>query len=468
MLNGLWLGMVVLAVLVGAAAGRLREVTEGAFAMADTAVMKIALPLAGVMALWLGLMRLAERSGLVQVIAGGLRPLLRRLFPEVPENHPAMGAMVMNLAANMLGLANAATPLGLRAMRHLETLNPRPGTATNAMCTFLAINTSSIQLIPTTTVAILAAQKSQDPTAIVGTSLIATFFSTLAGISAVKWMQNWRVFRAEAAGGTASPEPVPAGAAAVPAEAAPDITAEPPAAPLSPRGRALVWFLVAGFAVLWLWIAAAPESYRASSAAVHGMLFPGKAPAAAGAVDASAQGFLLRGIGTLSLLAVPFLIAFFPVYASLRGVKVYEEFVEGAKEGFSVALRIIPFLVAILVAVGMFRGAGGIEFLQRLLSPLLTPLGFPPDLLPITLVRPLSGGATTALFAELVQRVGPDSLTARMAGTIMGSTETTFYVIAVYFGSVAVRRTRHAVAAGLTADFVGVVASVIVCRLMFG
>ncbi|MFM8335961.1 MAG: nucleoside recognition domain-containing protein, partial [Opitutaceae bacterium] len=141
MLNGLWLGMVVIAVLVGAAAGRLREVTEGAFAMADLAVMKIALPLAGVMALWLGLMRLAERSGLVQVIAGGLRPVLRRLFPEVPENHPAMGAMVMNLAANMLGLANAATPLGLRAMRHLEALNPRPGTATNAMCTFLAINT---------------------------------------------------------------------------------------------------------------------------------------------------------------------------------------------------------------------------------------------------------------------------------------------------------------------------------------
>jgi spore maturation protein SpmA len=464
MLNGLWLGMVVLAVIVGAAAGRLREVTEGAFAMADTAVMKIALPLAGVMALWLGLMRLAERSGLVQVIAGGLRPLLRRLFPEVPENHPAMGAMVMNLAANMLGLANAATPLGLRAMRHLESLNPRPGTATNAMCTFLAINTSSIQLIPTTTVAILAAQKSQDPTAIVGTALIATFFSTLAGISAVKWMQNWRVFRVEPAAGAEAAAP----SAAVAAEGAPDVPAEPPAAPLSAQGRALVWLLVAGFAALWFWIAAAPESYRAASTAVHGVLFPGKTPAVAGVADAAAHGLFLRGVGTLSLLAVPFLIAFFPVYASLRGVKVYEEFVEGAKEGFSVALRIIPFLVAILVAVGMFRGAGGIEFLQRLLSPVLTPLGFPPDLLPMTLVRPLSGGATTALFAELVQRVGPDSLTARMAGTIMGSTETTFYVIAVYFGSVAVRRTRHAVAAGLTADLAGVVASVIVCRLMFG
>jgi spore maturation protein SpmA len=448
MLNGLWLGLVVLAVLVGAAAGRLREVTDGAFAMADLAVMKIALPLAGVMALWLGLMRLAERSGLVQVVAGGLRPLLRRLFPEVPENHPAMGAMVMNLAANMLGLANAATPLGLRAMRHLEALNPRPGTATNAMCTFLAINTSSIQLIPTTTIAILAAQKSQDPTAIVGTALIATFFSTLAGISAVKWLQNWRMFRVEPAGPVA-PEP----------------ELPPAPAPLSARGRVMIALLLAGAFGLWLWITVAPESHRAFTAAVHGALFDGKAPAAA--ANVAEQGMVLRGIGTLSLLAVPFLIAFFPVYASLRGVKVYEEFVEGAKEGFSVSLRIIPFLVAILVAVGMFRGAGGIEFMQRLLTPLLTPLGFPPDLLPITLVRPLSGGATTALFAELVQRVGPDSLTARMAGTIMGSTETTFYVIAVYFGSVAVRRTRHAVAAGLAADFTGVVASVIVCRLMF-
>ncbi|MEY4087920.1 MAG: hypothetical protein RJB55_191 [Verrucomicrobiota bacterium] len=461
MLNGLWLGMVVIAVLVGAAAGRLREVTDGAFAMADLAVMKIALPLAGVMALWLGLMRLAERSGLVQVIAGGLRPVLRRLFPEVPENHPAMGAMVMNLAANMLGLANAATPLGLRAMRHLEALNPRPGTATNAMCTFLAINTSSIQLIPATTIAILAAQKSQDPTAIVGTALIATFFSTLAGISAVKWMQNWRMFRVEPAG----PGETTAVAATAAGGGAPEPELPPEPAPLSARGRAVIALLVAGVLGLWLWITVAPESQRAFTAAVHGALFDGKAPAAA--PDVAAQSMMLRGIGTLSLLAVPFLIAFFPVYASLRGVKVYEEFVEGAKEGFSVSLRIIPFLVAILVAVGMFRGAGGIEFMQRLLSPLLTPLGFPPDLLPITLVRPLSGGATTALFAELVQRVGPDSLTARMAGTIMGSTETTFYVIAVYFGSVAVRRTRHAVAAGLIADFVGVVASVIVCRLMF-
>jgi spore maturation protein SpmA len=464
MLNALWLGLVTLAVLIGAATGRLREVTEGAFQMADTAVMKIALPLVGIMALWLGLMRLAERSGLVQQLARALRPIMRRLFPDVPEDHPAMGSMVMNMAANMLGLANAATPLGLRAMRDLETLNRQPGTATNAMCTFLAINTSSIQILPTTAIAILAAQRAQDPTAIVGTSLLATICSTVAGVAAVKWMQDWRVFRREetvvatdAPAATAAPGPRD--------EPPPELPAEPTA--LTPGGRAAVGLLLAGVAALWLWIVVAPASYQTATAALHAQLFPGQAPVAAKA-DPGAQHLALRAIGTLSLLAVPFLLVFFPFYAAARGVKVYEEFVEGAKEGFQVAIRVIPFLVAILVAIGMFRGAGGIEAMQRALAPLLTPLGFPPDLLPMTLVRPLSGSATTGLFAELVQRVGPDSLTARMAGTIFGSTETTFYVIAVYFGSVAVRRTRHAVAAGLIADFAGVVASVVICRLMFG
>lgn len=472
MLNTLWLALVALAVLIGAATGRLREVTEGAFQMADTAVMKIALPLVGIMALWLGLMRLAERSGFVQQIARWLRPLLVRLFPDVPAEHPAMGSMLMNMAANMLGLANAATPLGLRAMRDLETLNRQPGTATNAMCTFLAINTSSIQLLPTTAIAILAAQKSQNPTAIVGTSLIATLFSTAAGIAAVKWMQGWRTFRLDPAKENARAElgnaHAGAGASAgtgsgVAAEA--PVAAEPNA--LTPLGRATLGILLAFFAGLLVWIVAAPASYQAATANLHAALFPPHVAAPA-LEQASVAHLFLRAIGTLSLLAVPFLLVFFPLYAALRGVKVYEEFVEGAKEGFQVALRVIPFLVAILVAIGMFRGAGGIEMLKAALAPVLTPLGFPPDLLPMVLVRPLSGSATTGIFAELVQRLGPDSLTARMAGTIFGSTETTFYVIAVYFGSVAVRRARHALPAGLFADFVGVVASVIVCRFMFG
>ncbi|MBA3850248.1 MAG: spore maturation protein [Opitutus sp.] len=167
-------------------------------------------------------------------------------------------------------------------------------------------------------------------------------------------------------------------------------------------------------------------------------------------------------------MAVPLLMFFFPLYAALRRVKIYEEFVEGAKEGFGVATRIVPFLVAILVAIGMFRGAGGIEAMKSVLSPLLAPLGFPPDLLPLALVRPLSGSASLAMFSELVQTTGADSLVSRMAGTIYGSTETTFYVIAVYFGSVGIRRARHALAAGLFADFIGIIASVLICRLMFG
>lgn len=462
MLNYLWLALVLLAALIGAATGRIAEVTAGAFQMADTAVMKIALPLVGIMALWLGLMRLAERSGLVQQLARALRPILRRLFPEVPVEHPAMGSMVMNMAANMLGLSNAATPLGLRAMRDLETLNPHPGTATNAMCTFLAINTSSIQLIPTTAIAILAAQQSKDPTAIVGTAFLATICSTIAGVSAVKWMQRWRIFRirtedAPAAAALANPASSTAAESALPFEPA----------PLTAWGRAALGLMAAGFAAVLAWMVIAPAGYHAATATLHAQIFPSHVPLPAWG-DTSAQNIALRTVGTLSLLAVPFLLVLFPLYASLRGIKVYEEFVEGAKDGFHVAIRIIPFLVAILVAIGMFRGAGGIEALKSALAPLLTPLGFPPDLLPMVLVRPLSGSATTALFAELVQRLGPDALTSRMAGTIFGSTETTFYVIAVYFGSVAVRRARHAVAAGLVADFVGVVASVIICQLMFG
>jgi spore maturation protein SpmB len=384
--------------------------------------------------------------------------VLRWLFPEVPADHPAMGSMVMNMAANMLGLSNAATPLGLRAMRDLETLNPHPGTATNAMCTFLAINTSSIQLIPATAIALLAAQGSKDPTAIVGTALIATTFSTIAGVGAVKWLQTWRVFQ---------PQPDAAGAAVAAAPVAP-VESEPlpDPAPMATGGKIALVLIGLGLTAVFFWITLAPASYRSASTALHAAIFPAQVAPPAWE-DTSAQNVLLRGVGTLSLMAVPLLLCFFPLYAALRRVKVYEEFVEGAKEGFSVATRIVPFLVAILVAIGMFRGAGGIEAMKSVLSPLLVPLGFPPELVPMSLVRPLSGSASLAMFSELVQTTGPDSLVSRIAGTIYGSTETTFYVIAVYFGSVGIRRARHALAAGLFADFVGIVAAVVICRLMF-
>jgi len=195
MLNYIWLGLVVLAVIIGGCNDRLKEVTEKCLENAEFAVMRTALPLVGIMALWLGIMRLAERAGLVTLLARALRPIMRWLFPEVPPEHPAMGSMLMNMAASMLGLANAATPLGLRAMKDLESLNPRPGVATNAMCTFLAINTSSIQLIPVTAIAILAANKSNNPSSIVGTSILAGMCSLLAAVTAAKFLERLPVFR---------------------------------------------------------------------------------------------------------------------------------------------------------------------------------------------------------------------------------------------------------------------------------
>ncbi|MBA2431727.1 MAG: spore maturation protein [Chthoniobacterales bacterium] len=185
------------------------------------------------------------------------------------------------------------------------------------------------------------------------------------------------------------------------------------------------------------------------------------------APEAATQNVFVRSVNALSLLAIPFLLSFFPAYAAARGIKVYEEFVEGAKEGFTVILKIIPFLVTMLVGIGMFRGAGGIDLLTRALTPVMTPLQFPPDLLPMVLMRPLSGGATLALYTELVQRIGADNIVALMAATIFGSTETTFYVVAVYFGSVGITRTRHAIPAGLLADLAGVIAAVVICRMVF-
>jgi spore maturation protein SpmA len=443
-LNYIWLGLIVAAALMGGATGHLKELTDGAFGAAKSAVMDIALPLVGFMALWLGIMRIAEKSGLLQVLARALRPLLRLLFPEIPADDPAMGAMVMNIAANMLGLGNAATPLGLRAMQRLERLNPHPGTATNAMCTFLAINTSSVQLIPATAVGILAAAKSTNPTAIIGTALVATSCAATAAVIAVKLLERLPIF--------AAPErSAPAGG--LEPDTGAELEAESPAPPpLQWWGGAVLAIFGACFVVWFI------------RDVFHPLLLTGGVPQA----DLPGGNGWIRAVNAVSTLAIPFLLSFFPLYAFARGVKVYEEFVEGAKDGFNVAIRIIPYLVAILVAVGMFRAAGGIQMVAQWLAPVLDRIGFPADLLPVVLVRPLSGSATLGLFAELVKAHGPDSFIARTAGTIMGSTETTFYVLAVYFGSVGIRRTRHAVLAGLTADLTGVIVSFIICRAVFG
>ena len=461
MLNPIWLWLVLLAVFIGGFSGNLNAVTGGAFEAAQGAVMNIALPLAGMFALWLGIMRLAELAGLVNVLARALRPFTRRLFPDVPADHPALGEMAMNMAANMLGLSNAATPLGLKAMKSLETLNPRPGTASNAMCTFLAINTASIQLIPTTAISILASHHAANPTAIIGSAMLATLCAFTAGVTAVKLLEKLPRYALPPA--EVEPPSLTSGDAA-----RADAPASTGLAPLSDNARWLLALYGAGLLGLFFTLAF-PDQANAGLAALRKAL-PSIAPAwnfAPLNPQLAAMRLSMRLISVFGMLAVPFMLTFFPLYAWLRGIKVYEEFVEGAKEGFQVSLRIIPYLVAILVAVGMFRAAGGITLLAQILGPVLKPLGFPVELLPLVLVRPLSGSGTTAIFADIVKNCGPDSLTSLMGGTIFGSTETTFYVLAVYFGSVGIRRTRHAVPAGLMADLVGVIASIVICRWMF-
>lgn len=437
MLNHIWLGLLVAAVLAGGFQGRFKELVEGGVKGGETAVT-LSIGLIGIMSMWLGLMRLADKSGLVQVLARVLRPVLVRLFPGVPAEHPAMGSMVMNIAANMLGLNNAATPLGLRAMKDLETLNPRHGVATNAMCTFLAINTGSVQLIPMTAVGVMAASGSSNPSAIIGTAFLGSVCSTTVGILTAKWLETWNMFQPPAA----DPKDTPAAQSsepAQPAEQAPSVPA------MHPWGVPVLCALAGCF--VWFFIAL---TFRAQG----GAGLPG-------------DGAFVRAVNAVSILAVPFLVCFFPLYAALRGISAYEEFVEGAKEGFQVAIRIMPFLVAMLVAIGMFRSAGGVKLITEALRPILQAVGFPPELLPMALMRPLSGSGTFAIFTDIVKEYGPDHFLSRAAGTIFGSTETTFYVIAVYFGSVAVKRTRHAVPAGLMADAAGMIGAIVFCRLVF-
>jgi spore maturation protein SpmA len=439
MLNLIWLGLLLFGVLVAGITGQFAAINQGVLNGAKSAVMDVALPLCGAMTLWLGMVRLAEKAGLIQQIARFIRPILIRLFSDVPPDHPAMGSIVMNMAANMLGVSNAATPLGLRAMSQLNELNTKQGVATNAMCTFLAINTSSIQLVPATAINILAINGSKNPTGIVGSTLIATFTATISAILIVKLLQGLSPFRWEKQTGetlptTAQPASEPQGA----------VARELPMAPWAP------WVLVATFLFfLALFLPNAfPYWFRGTPRV--------------GFLEAIAIFF-----NALSPLAIPFLLTFFPLYAAGKGIPVYTEFIEGAKEGFSITVRIIPYLVGMLVAIAVFRDSGALNLLKALLNPLLNWMQFPADLLPMVLIRPLSGSGSTAILTDLVKQLGPDNILSYMAATIYGSAETTFYVVAVYFGSVGVTKTRHAIPAGLFADLVGVIASVLACRLLF-
>ncbi|MEJ2588175.1 MAG: nucleoside recognition domain-containing protein [Deltaproteobacteria bacterium] len=384
--------------------------------------VELALGLVGVMTLFLGLMKVAEAGGMLNILARLIRPFMVRLFPGVPAEHPAMGSMILNMSANALGLGNAATPFGIRAMQELDKLNTRRGTATDAMALFLAINTSNVTLLPTGVIALRAAAGSLDPAGILPTTLFATICSTIVAIIAAKCYGRLPIFSrtrplenddAQEAGETRDQDR--------PADELP--VAYP------------IW-------VSWMALAALISMIPIT---------------------------ILYG-RSLSPWIIPGLMVGFLGFGLVRRVRIYEVFVEGAKEGFQVAIRIIPYLVAILVAVGMFRASGALDAMVHLLGPWTQAVGMPAEALPMALLRPLSGSGAYGVMAAIINDpgIGPDSYTGYLVSTLQGSTETTFYVLAVYFGAVQVKRVRHTLAAALTADLAGVAAAVAVCFFLYG
>lgn len=468
MLNFIWLGLILSGVFVAGLLGRIsgdQSIAEGAFASAKSAIT-LALGLVGGMMLWLGMLRLADKAGLVRGIAWALRPVMRLLFPEIPPDHPATGAMILNMAANMLGLGNAATPLGLKAMQELNKLNPRPGTATNSMVTFLALNTSAVTLIPATSLIYVSAAGIPNPHGILLPTILATVCAATVAVLLARLLQGLPGFALAEAG----PIPERDGTEAL-------ADAEPEAArpvPLWGWVLGILTVLLLATVVAFELQPSLRETFLAKSGlgellqrqeAVSGAAraLREKAGAAAAATRPEGwRGLLVSG----SALVIPCLFVLFTVAATIRGVKIYEEFVQGAKEGWEVAVRIMPFLVAILVAMGLFRDSGALTLLQWLVSPVLNLIGFPVDLLPLALMRPLSGSGSAGIMAEILSRPEIPDLIKYTAATMFGSTETTFYVLSVYFGSVSVRRSRHAILAGLGGDLSGIIASVILCRMM--
>ncbi|MEJ7686925.1 MAG: nucleoside recognition domain-containing protein [Variovorax sp.] len=409
MLNGLWLGFFLAAAaaalgrwLIGGDAAVFAAMVESLFAMARLSVEVMVL-LFGTLTLWLGFLRIAEAAGLVAWLARFLGPLFRRLMPEVPAGHPALGLITMNFAANALGLDNAATPIGLKAMRELQTLNPSATVASNAQILFLVLNASSLTLLPVTIFMYRAQQGAADPTLVFLPILLATSASTLAGLLSVAFMQRLKLW-----------DPV-----------------------------VLAYLL-------------------------PGALLLGGFMALLATLSAAALASLSSLLGNLVLfgLVVGFLLA-----GALRRVKVYESFVEGAKEGFDVAKNLLPYLVAMLCAVGVLRASGALDMVLGAIRWLVGLVGMDArfvDALPTALVKPFSGSAARAMLIETMQSQGVDSFPALIAATIQGSTETTFYVLAVYFGAVGIQRARHAVGCALLAELAGVVAAIGVGYWFFG
>ena len=439
-MNGVWFFLVLVSVTVAAYTGKMQEVVDASFESAKSAVT-LAIGLVGAMALWLGLMKVAEKGGLLLLVARAIRPAMVRLFPRIPPEHPAMSAMVMNISANALGLGNAATPMGLKAMMELDRLNPVKGRATDAMCMFLAVNTSNVTLLPLGVMAVRASAGSAQPAAIIVPTLLATLCSTVVAVIAARFLAKTSKDPdpVQADLETGMPDATPA-ATAAPVEPNPE--ANTPGEETTdhsgpgPLGRWVCWGFLAAF--------------------LAGLLLR----------FVQADSMLETGKEVLSFWLLPMIMGGLLVFGYLRGVGVYEAATEGAKEGFQVAIRIIPFLVMILVAIGMFRASGAFDIMVRILSPAISLIGMPAEALPMALMRPLSGSGAFGIMSEVVSQA-PDSFGAFLVSTMQGSTETTFYVLAVYFGSVGITRTRHALSAALLADATGVLAALAFCHLFY-
>ncbi len=444
MLNGLFVFVVVTSILLAALAGRMAELTQAVLESAGAAVT-LAIGLIGVMAFFLGLMRVAEDGGLLRRVARAIGPAMQRLFPTVPVDHPAMSAMILNIASNMLGLGNAATPFGIRAIEELDKLNGRKGTATNAMVLFLAINTAGLAVLPSGVVGVRASLGSQDAVGIFLPTWFASGCATIVGVLMATLLARLPRYRATEPPVLAPGPPT----VSEPVDAPRTDGTDDGAAPADPADTAVVpvgrrWAVAA----FWLVLAALLVRDVVATAA-DGSTFD-----------------VVRGV--MSFWMLPALVAGLVLYGWSRGVRVYESLVAGAKQGFEVALRIIPYLVAILVAIGMFRASGGIDLLVRVIGPVTELIRMPAEALPMAILRPLSGSGAFGVMAEIMQTHGPDSLIGYMVSTFQGSTETTFYTLAVYFGAVGIMNTRHALPACLMADLAGILAAVFIVNVLFG